>query len=414
VLLQGTRDSLAAVSETQGFEDFDWIEKDRLIRDYHLHERLLILVIPHESPMTGKTLEESRLVESVGMRVLGIVRKDGTVQIPDPATSLQPQDRVLVEGRKSDLEILKAFQELEVDRRTQPELKKLVSEKVGLVETILSPHSTLAGKTLHDLNFREKFGLNVLAFWRKGKAYSSNLRDMALDFGDSLLLYGPREKLSVLGQEADFIVLTQAAQESPRIEKAKVASVIMIGTFVPVVLGWIPIYIATVIGGGLMVLARCLTMEEAYRYIEWKAVFLIAGMFPLGIALDQSGAAKFLAEGVVAAVGPLGPTAVLLAMVLVTFSATCFIPTAALVVLLAPIILSTSAKVGISPHALMMAMAMAASASFMTPISHPANILVMGPGGYRFKDYLKVGGLLTGVVFVLIALVLPLFWPLMP
>ena len=251
-------------------------------------------------------------------------------------------------------------------------------------------------------------------FGAGGTSYAGNLRDMDLDFGDALLLHGPREKLRVLGQEPDFIVLTQSAQELPRMEKAPLSSILMAATFVPVILGWIPIYIATVIGAALMVLFRCLTMEEAYRAIEWKAVFLIAGMFPLGTALDQSGAAKFLAEGVVASVGPLGPTAVMLALLLLTFLATCFIPTAALVLLLAPIILNTSQQMGVTPYGFMMAMAMAASASFMTPISHPANLLVMGPGGYRFKDYIKVGGLLTLVVMVIIMVVVPLFWPLTP
>ena len=163
-----------------------------------------------------------------------------------------------------------------------------------------------------------------------------------------------------------------------------------------------------------MVLTGCLTMEEAYRQIEWKAVFLIAGMLPLGTALDQTGAARLIAENVVALVGPYGPHAVMLGLVALTFVATCFVPTAALVVLMGPIALSTAANMGLSPYAFLMAIAMAASASFMTPISHPANILVMGPGGYRFSDYLKIGGLLTLVIMAIIIVVLPLFWPLNP
>jgi di/tricarboxylate transporter len=155
-------------------------------------------------------------------------------------------------------------------------------------------------------------------------------------------------------------------------------------------------------------------MEEAYRQIEWKAVFLIAGMLPLGTALDHTGAARLIAENVVALVGPYGPQAVMLGLVALTFLATCFVPTAALIVLMAPIALSTAANMELSPHAFMMAIAMAASASFMTPISHPANILVMGPGGYRFGDYLKIGGLLTLVIMAIIIVVLPLFWPLNP
>jgi di/tricarboxylate transporter len=153
-------------------------------------------------------------------------------------------------------------------------------------------------------------------------------------------------------------------------------------------------------------------MEEAYRSIEWKAVFLIAGLLPLGIALDKTGAAKFLAEAVVDFVGPFGPMAVMAGLVGLTFLATCFIPTAALVVIMAPIVLTASSNMGISPYALMMAMAVAASASFMTPISHPANVLVMGPGGYRFIDYLKVGVPLSILVLLVVMFVLPHFWPL--
>jgi di/tricarboxylate transporter len=137
-------------------------------------------------------------------------------------------------------------------------------------------------------------------------------------------------------------------------------------------------------------------------------------LLPLGTALDQSGAARLIAEGVVALVGPFGPRAVMVGLVALTFLATCFVPTAALVVLMAPIVLNTSTNMGLSPYALMMAVAMAASASFMTPISHPANILVMGPGGYRFMDYFKVGGLLTLVVLLVIMFVLPVLWPLAP
>ena len=279
---------------------------------------------------------------------------------------------------------------------------------------MLSPHSVLSGSTLSQMNFREKYGLTVLAIWRKGQAYRSNLRNMALQMGDALLLYGPWKKLMVLGREPDFLVLTETAQEVPRKDKAKLALTIMAAVLLPVMMGWVPIYIAVVIGAAFMVLTKCLTMEEAYRYIEWKAVFLIAGMLPLGTALDKSGAARLLAESVVGVLGPFGPYGVLLGLLVITFMATSIIPTAALVVLMVPIALNTSAGLGISPHALMMGIAMAASSSFTSPISHPANVLVMGPGGYRFIDYVKVGLPLTIVVLVVLMLVLPILWPLTP
>lgn len=414
LLVQGPVDQLEALKEISDFRDMGSVSITQLADVYRLHERLLNMKVPDSSTLTGKTLKESRLGDALGMRVLCIIRADHTLPVPEPGEYLQAGDCLILLGREEDLSILRGLEGLEIEREALPDMKELESARIGLEEAVLSPRTTLAGKTLRQLNFREKYGLNVLAIWREGRAFRSNLRDMALRFGDALLLYGRRDKMFMLGREPDFLVLTQGAQEVPRLEKAKVAALIMGSVLLPVVLGLVPIYIAAVVGAALMVLARCLTMEEAYRFIEWKAVFLIAGMLPLGTALDETGAAKYLAEGVVSMVGPFGPIAVMGGLVGLTFLATCFIPTAALVVIMAPIVLSASSDMGISPYALMMGIAMAASASFMTPISHPANILVMGPGGYRFVDYLKVGVPLTLVVFAVILLVLPYFWPLSP
>lgn len=412
LLIQGSHETLAAISHSTEFTDYQTVNRNDLIRVYKLHEHLLVMSVSPDSQLIGQTLKESRLGDALGLRVVCVISSDGTTRIPDPFDTIALNDKLLVEGRNRDIQLLKSLEELEIERRLNPDFQQLVSDKIGMIETVLSPHSTMAGKTLRQIHFQDKYGLNVLAIWRQGRAHYNDLRDMALNFGDALLVYGPREKLQVLGREPDFLVLTETAQEIPRSEKAKLAAAVMAATFVPVILGWIPIYIATVIGAAFMILSRSLTMAEAYRYIEWKAVFLIAGMFPLGLALDQSGAARYLAEGVVAVVGPFGPYAVMVSLVILTFAATCFVPTAALVVLMAPIVMNTSQQLGISPQALMMAIAMAASASFMTPISHPANIMVMGPGGYRFADYIKIGGLLTLVVLIVIVAVLPFFWPL--
>lgn len=412
LLVAGTEEHLDELENTSGFDKFRYVERSELIDVYRLHQRLLVMKVPAESGLVGKMVKESRLGEALGSRVLGILRGDNPIIMPEPHEILQAEDRLVVEGRQRDFDNLRGLEELEIERGAGTAVEKLVSGNTGMVEAILSPQTTLEGKTLRQINFREKFGLNVLALWRKGKAYRSNLRDMELHFGDALLLLGPRAKLQLLGREPDIIVLTETAQEELRTDKMKWSLMIMVGVLLPVFLGWVQIYIAAVVGAALMVLVGCLDMKEAYRQIEWKAVFLIAGMLPLGTALDQTGAAKLIAEGVVALVGPYGPKAVMLGLIALTFLATCFVPTAALIVLMAPIALNTAANMELSPFGLMMAIAMAASASFMTPVSHPANILVMGPGGYRFTDYLKIGGLLTLVTLVVLLVVLPIFWPL--
>ncbi len=155
-------------------------------------------------------------------------------------------------------------------------------------------------------------------------------------------------------------------------------------------------------------------MDEAYRYIEWKAVFLIAGMLPLGIAMQESGAAQFLAEGMVSVVGGFGPRAIVAALFVMAALGAQVMPTAAVAVLLAPIAMNTAADLGLSPYALMMTVAVSASASFLSPVAHPANVLTMGPGGYRFTDYIRVGLPLTLVVLLVVLVILPIFWPLVP
>ena len=181
-----------------------------------------------------------------------------------------------------------------------------------------------------------------------------------------------------------------------------------------VILGWLPIYISAVAGATVMVLTGCLTMDEAYRSIEWRAVFLIAGMLPLGVAIQDSGTALFMAEAVLSPISGLGPLAVNAGLFVITALAAQVMPTPAVAVLMAPIAFNTAAGLGMSPQALLMTVAVSASASFMSPVAHPANMLVMGPGGYRFTDYIKVGLPLTLVVLVVVLLVLPIFWPLFP
>jgi di/tricarboxylate transporter len=410
LLVQGSRIRLDLLRDVPDF----LVSSAEVAEIYRLHERLMVVHIPPDSTLVGKTLADSHLGDAFGLTVLGIVRGGTTQLVPTSATQLMAGDTILVEGKAEDLSTLRGLQDLEIERVASLNLSDLESEQIGLAEVVLSPHTTLAGKTLRQLHFREKYGLSVLAIWHAGRAYRSNLRARPLYFGDAMLVYGPRDKLSVLSSEPDFLMLTEAVQEAPRLNKAPLALLVMAAVIGSVLLGWLPIFVAAVVGATLMVLTACLTMEEAYRFIEWKAVFLIAGMLPLGIALERTGAAQFLAEGMITMVGQFGPLAVMAGLFILTALSAQMMPTAAVAVLLAPIALNTARDMGISPHALMMTVAMSASASFLSPVAHPANVLTMGPGGYRFTDYIKVGLPLTLVVLVVVLLVLPLFWPFFP
>ncbi len=407
LLVHGDERQIAAIEAADELA----VSKAEDLTPYGLDDRLMIVHVPGESALLGKTLKEARLGDAAGLTVLGIAR-DGTRElITSPEATLDIGDILMVEGSPVNVAKVQALRKLEIEPGPAPALDELESDQAGFTEVVLSPRTSLAGKTLQEIHFREKYGLNVIAIYRQGEAIRSNLRNMPLGYSDALLLYGTRRKIKLLGSEPDFIVLTEEAQEPLRLEKAPLAAAIMGLVLVPVILGWLPIYLSAILGATLMILTGCLTMDEAYEYIEWRAVFLIAGMLPLGGALQASGAATFLTSQVVGAVGGYGPYAVVAAIYLVTALGAQVMPTAAVAILMAPIAFNTAQDLGISPHTLLMAVSLSASASFMSPVAHPANILIMGPGGYRFTDYIKVGLPLTLICLVVVLVVLPIVWP---
>ena len=407
LLVQGPRQQIETIQEETDLV----VSQPKPAELNHLEERLMVVSLPEDSPFAGRTLTESRLGNAYGLGVMGIVREGETNLMPNPGEKLVAGDTLLVKGKQENLQALEGLQGLEIDSDTPLGLTDLESEDIGLMETMLSPYTTLAGKTLHEIHFRAKYGLSVMAIWREGHAYRSNLRDMALRFGDALLLYGPREKFTLLGSEPDFLVLSEEVQQPPRRNKTLISVLIMAAVLLPVILGWLEIAIAAVAGVVLMILTGCLTIEEAHRSIQWKAIFLIAGMLPLGIALQNTGAASFLAQEMVRLVGAWGPTAIMAGLFILAALSSQVMPNPAVAVLLAPIALNTASDLGISPFPLLMAVAVSASAAFLSPVGHSANIMVMGPGGYRFSDFLKVGLPLTLVVLVVVVLVMPIFWP---
>ncbi|HDQ41600.1 MAG TPA: SLC13 family permease [Desulfonatronum sp.] len=373
--------------------------------------RLLAVRVPAGSVLTDHDLVESRLGNAFGLTVVGIQRDAGMICMPAPQERILAGDLLLLQGSARDLEIMKGLEQLEIAEHDPSLLADLESQQVGVTEVLLSPRTTLAGRTLAELLFREHYGVSVLAIWRKGRALRVGLQETPLKFGDALLVYGPRSQLEAVARNPDFLVLDRAAAQAPRLERAPVAAIVMAATILSAILGLLPIAIAAVTGASLMILCRCLSMDEAYRAIEWKVIFLIACMLPLGVAVEHTGAAQLGAEGLIAVVGDFGPRWVVAALFLITVLGTQVIPTAALVVLMAPVALTTAHSMTISPHLLMMTVAIAASSSFASPLSHPAHLLVMSPGGYRFVDYMKLGVPLTIISMLVCVWLLPIFWP---
>ena len=414
LLLQGSGESLTKLERSKEFSEIRPVSEDDLMETYRLQKSVFVIRIPKGSRLGGSTLAQSRLGDAFDFRLLATFREGMLQLMPEPDELVLGGDLLLLQGRPEDLDELRGLQELEIENRVSPQLGNFESDRLAVLEATLAPHSPLAGTSMAEINFREKHGLELIAVWRSGRAIRSDLDRLQLQFGDALLLIGPRKKLAVFGDDPDFLTLTPIGTSPPDTRRAPLASLIMLGVVGSVVTGALRIEIAAIVGASLMVLTRCLNMEQAYRAIDWRAVFLIAGMLPLGIAMQETGTAQYLAGQVMEALGDFGPWPVIMGLYIVTAIGTMIVPTAALVVLMAPIVLSASADMGIAPQTAMMAIAMAASASFTSPISHPANILVMGPGGYSFSDYLKLGIPLTVIVFIVVMLLLPLFWPLQP
>jgi len=414
ILLQG---SPAAIDDLSGYTDFATTSDatdDALSADYDLHDHTFVVRVPQGSAIGGTTLVDSRLSRAFDFHVLATLR-DGELRImPEPYAAIRDGDLLLLRGRSEDLDGLRGLQQLQIEDAISPNLNVFEADRLATVEVTLAPRSGLVGQSAADVNFRERFGLELGAISRAGKVIRDELPRETLRFGDALLLIGPHQKLALLNEDPDLLVMTPIVVTETDTRRAPLAAAIMLGVVVAAVTGWLPIASAAILGATLMILTGCLSMEHAYRAIDWRAVFLIAGMLPLGIAMQDSGTAEYLAGAAMRALGGGGPWIVIAGLYVVTAAATMVIPTAALVVLMAPIVISACTDLGIAPQTAMMAVAMAASASFTSPISHPANILIMGPGGYRFSDYIKLGGPLTLIVFVAVMILLPIFWPLQP
>ena len=377
---------------------------------YSLQERLYEAMIEPASPLIGQSIATSRIGETLGLSILAIERGRQTILAPRPEEILRVHDVLIIVGRSERVEQLIELGiiiEAESDREDD-----FSSAIIGMAEVIIAPRSRVVGQTLKQINFRQKFGLTVIALWRSGRSYRTDVGELALQFGDALLMHGPRDKIRLLQAEQDFIVLQPESTEAQRPTKAWLAAAIMLGTLVVMACGWLPVAEATFTGAVLMIITKCLTMDEAYQAVEWKAVFLIAGMLPLGLALTTTGAAAWLGQILIQTFGGWGPLVLVAMFYLMAMLLTQFVSGQAAAVIVAPIALSAATQIHASPYAFAMAAALACSTAFLTPIAHPVNLLVMGPGGYTPRDFFKVGLPLTLVVFSVMLIVLPLMWPL--
>jgi len=372
-----------------------------------------VRVLP-DGDLVGKTLYESRLGADYDITVITIIRDDHEVTVFDRDMHIQTNDILVVEGKITNLIHARDIYGLAIETETQIQLRELDDKSAHIVEATLAPRSSMVGRNLRSINFRDRYGFTALAIYRQGEVITQRLRSVDLQFGDALLLQGPRHRLSDINIKNDFIVLEPVMIPVNRQKKMPIAIGLLILVIGLVLFADLHISTAMVIGAVAMVLTNCLTMDEAYQSIDWRTVFLVAGMLPLGTAMENTGAARYLADLLLGMVGEMGPMAALAGIYILAAIITQPMSNAAAMVLVVPIALDTAASLGANHLTFTLAVVIGAATSFLTPVGHKANVLVFGPGGYKFFDYARVGAPLTFFLFINTMIALPLLFPLFP
>ena len=381
---------------------------------YRLREYVSEVRVSTSSSLAGKTLLESRLGQDYDLTVLAIERNGVSQPAIGRDTRLEGGDLLTVEGCADDLMAAREALGLISESERKLDVERLEPRGVTLIEATLSPLSGLAGRTLRQERFRDRYGFTALAIWRHGEAITEKLRDVPLQFGDALLLQGAQHRVPELQEGTDFLVLEPLELEQLRRHKAPIAVAALTLAILLVVFAGFHISLAMVIAAVIMILTGCLSIEEAHESIDWRTVFLVAGMLPLGMAMEATGTAQYLANIMLGGLGSFGPIALLAGTYLLAALVTQAMSNAAAMVLIVPIALDTALGLGANHITFTMAVVIGGATSFLSPVGHKANILVFGPGGYRFFDYARVGALLTVALLTVSMIFLPLFWPLFP
>ncbi len=384
--------------------------KGDLIEEFALSEYLTELVLLPSSTSVGKKIKDTPLVRDLDLTILKIDRGEQVINLPSANDILHADDILLV---RCDIEKIRALQEQE-GVKFKPQSKwgdeNLTYDDYRLVEAVIEPSSNLVRSTLQKSLFREKYGATVLAIRHRGKLLREKLSDTVLSAGDVLLIEVKTDRLSTFKRSGDFIITSEMETTEFRRDKALFAIAIVVGVVVAATMNLAPIVVTALLGAIALVLVGCITLEEAYAAIDWKIIFLLAGVLSLGVALNESGAARLLSSSMISYIGVLGPIALVSAFYLVTSLLTETMSNNASAALLAPIAIATAQTLDVSAMPFLMAITFAASASFMTPVGYQTNTMIYGPGQYKFTDFVRVGTPLNIMFWILATIMIPIIW----
>ena len=386
-----------------------------LTKSYHMGGYLTELKVSEESPLVGRTCKERAVNKNYDITVLDILRDGKLISKNIRDTIIYPEDILFVRGSLENFLRMKEVEKVTMltdEKLTQDEL---IHDDNTLVECLITNRTDLVGKSLMEINFRRRFGSFILAIRREGEILRKKIAHVVLQAFDTLLIYGPIEKIKELSDSGDFIVLGEIEATLQKHKYWWVSVAVILGTVILAALGIVPILKGALIGAIFLLVIRVITANEAYQSINWQVIVLIAALIPLGIVIQKSGTAFWIGtvlNDIANAFNPLiRPTIMLSLIYLVTIILTETTSNAATAIIMTPIAISAAQQMGLDPRTFVFAVCFAASASFITPIGYQTNLMVYSPGGYKFTDYVRVGLPLAIVLWCMATWLIPILWP---
>lgn len=386
---------------------------ESMVRRYELHDYLTGLLVEPGSRLAGRSLAESRFSEDYGLMVVGIERSGLRIHAPSGSTVLHEGDLLLVEGKVPDIAGIHEAEGISI-AGAPPRVGPAAADEAeapSLAELMIPARSHVVGQTLGQLGFRTRFGVAVLAIQRHGQTLDQRVSTVPLAPGDVLLVQGGAEAMQRLHEGRDLMLLGPVELPALRKRKMRLAVAIMAGVVLLPAFGVTTILVSALLGTLAMIVTGCFTPQEAYEELDWSVIVLLGSMIPLGIAMEETGAATWLATGLLWLSAPFGAYGLLAAMYLLSSALTEAVSNAAAAVILTPMAVAAAAAQDISPWPLVVAVMFAASNSFVTPIGYQTNLFIYAPGGYRFSDFARVGGPLALLLAATATFVIPIFFP---
>lgn len=383
-----------------------------IVESYKLRDYVTELRICPESQLVEKKLADFYNAVNGELRLVSLIRDDYRIFAPQPSMQLRADDVLMVRGR---LDEVHEIQE-RLDLVSDPEFRLSADtftdgDDTVLAEVTLAPRSRLVGRTLKSARVQEEFGLIVLAIWRQGAPLARRLREVELQYGDMLLVQAPRTAIQQIQEERNLILVQEVRAPLARPRKLPIALLILAGVVLLTVLNIFPSTVSLFLGAGAMIITGCVTMERAYEVIDWRTLFIVAGMLPLGQVMEETGTARLIADTMLGSVGAAAPVWLLGGVFLVTMLLSEVVSNDVSTLLVAPLAFTLASTAGLSPLPFLMTVAIAAGSPFITPMSHGPNLLIMGPGNYRFRDFTIVGIPVTLIIGAITLIVVPIVFP---